>query len=199
MERNTRNIPNKVALIFLDSKISYRDLNNAANRFARALQDMGIGKGDHVALLMPNIPQFVMAAFGIWKIGAVAVPHSPLYTNTELVSQLNNSGCSAIVSLDLLADRVIQLRRETGVRSVVVTHLRDYLGFPKKQLVPLIAKDKHKEIGKGENIYEWMELQKRYPASDIGADVDVESLCLLMYTGGLRETRRNGFKDEIIL
>ncbi len=184
LERHARDIPSKPALIFLDSKISYKNLNAAANRFARALADMGVNKGDRVALLMPNIPQFVMAAYGIWKIGAVAVPHNPLYTDGELASQLNNSGCVAMVSLDLLAERMIALRNSTPVKHIVVAHIRDYLGFPKKQLVPIVAKDKHRNVQKADGVHEWLDLQKKYDGADMGADVGVDSLCLLMYTGG---------------
>jgi long-chain acyl-CoA synthetase len=184
LEKDAHDIPDKDALIFLDSKISYSELNSASNRFASALLDIGVKKGDRVALLMPNMPQFVMAAYGIWKIGAVAVPHNPLYTDPELKYQLNNSGCKVIVSLDLQADRIINLRKDTDLQHIIVAHIRDYLGFPKKQLLSLVARDKHKKISKSKNVYEWMDLQKQYSDNNIGRDIDIQSLCLLMYTGG---------------
>lgn len=176
--------PEKDALIFLDAKISYRSLNDAANRFANALIALGVKPGDKVALLMPNMPQFVMASYGVWKAGAVVVPNNPLYTDSELEYQINNSDSVVLVTLDLLAARIIKLKQRTALKAIVVVHIRDYLKFPKKQLLPIIAKDKHRNIVPSEGVYEWMELQKKYPSSDPGIENNFADLGALFYTGG---------------
>src|SRR5665647_3720895 len=108
--------PMRDALIFLDTKITYGELNNAANRFANALIALGVNPGDKVALLMPNMPQFVIATYGVWKAGGVVVPNNPLYTDDELEYQLNNSDSVLLVTLDLLADRMIALKPRTQIK-----------------------------------------------------------------------------------
>lgn len=177
LERNARQIPDKAGLIYNDAKITYNELNAAANRFANAVLKMGIKKGDRVALIMPNIPQFVMAAYGVWKIGAAVVPHNPMYTDPELISQLNNSGCKIVVTLDLLAERIVNLKSETQIEEIIVAKLTDY---PE----PVNAKEAIQNNGKIDGVYEWMDLQKNNPATDIKMDLDINSLCLLMFTGG---------------
>jgi len=176
--------PDKKALIFQGASMTYGDLDGAVNRFSNALLELGVKKGDRVALLMPNIPQFVIACYSAWKIGAVVVPHNPLYTDDELEYQLNNSESTVLVTLDLLAERMIKLRARTGIRKIIVAHIRDYLGFPLKQLIPLIARDKHCSIPGQENVYEFMDLIKQYPDLEPVSDTDPGDLCLLMYTGG---------------
>ena len=146
LTRTVKNFPDKTALIFIDSKISYRQLNEMANRFANFLLDMGVKPGDKVAMLMPNMPQLVAATYGAWKAGAVVVMNNPLYTDKELEYQFNNSESSILVAIDLICPRMIALQPKTKIKKIVVAHIRDHLKFPKKQLLPIVAKDKHRNI-----------------------------------------------------
>ncbi|MGE5253478.1 MAG: AMP-binding protein, partial [Planctomycetaceae bacterium] len=146
LARTAREFPDKTALVFIDSKISYRQLDELANRFAHALIDMGAKPGDKVAMLMPNMPQLVAAVYGAWRAGAVVVMNNPLYTEVELEYQFNNSGSTFLVAIDLICPRMIALRPKTQIKNLVVAHIRDHLKFPKKQLLPLVAKDKHRYI-----------------------------------------------------
>lgn len=179
-----KEFPRKEALVFLDAKITYRELNDAANRFANALIELGLKPGDKVALLMPNLPQFVMAAYGVWKAGGVVVPNNPLYTDSELEYQINNSNSVVMVTLDLLAERIINLQPRTALKAIVVVHIRDYLKFPQKQLLPIVAKDKHRKVKPTEGVYEWMELQKKFPPVDPEIENKLDDLGALFYTGG---------------
>jgi long-chain acyl-CoA synthetase len=101
LARTAREFPDKTALIFIDSKVSYRQLDDMANRFANALIDMGVKPGDKVAMLMPNMPQLVAATYGAWRAGAVVVMNNPLYTDVELEYQFNNSESTFLVAIDL--------------------------------------------------------------------------------------------------
>ncbi|MBN1495464.1 MAG: long-chain fatty acid--CoA ligase [Spirochaetes bacterium] len=184
LAKNADLYPEVTALIFLDARITYRSLNEMANSFANALIDMGVKPGDRVAMLMPNMPQIVIATYGAWKAGAIVVMNNPLYTDRELEYQLNNSGSTMLVTLDLLAPRMIALRPKTPVKKIIVAHIRDHLGFPKKQLLPIVAKDKHRDIPKTSEVYEWPDLIKKYPATDPGIRVAFDSLATLQYTGG---------------
>ncbi len=184
LQRTVRDFPEKTALVFLDTRISYRQLEEMANRFANALIDLGVKPGDKVAMLMPNMPQLVAATYGAWRAGAVVVMNNPLYTDTELEYQFNNSESSLLATLDLLGPRMIALQPKTGIKKIVIAHIRDHLKFPKKQLLPIVAKDKHRKIPPTKNVYEWTDLLKKYPSRDPQIPLDFESLASLQYTGG---------------
>ncbi len=184
LRKTAAEYPDNTALIFLDAKITYKKLNDMVNSFATALIDMGVKPGDKVAMLLPNMPQIVAASYGAWRAGAVVVMNNPLYTDHELEYQLNNSESTVLVTLDLLAPRMIALRPKTKVKKIIVAHIRDHLGFPKKQLLPIVAKDKHRDIPKTAEVYEWLDVIKKYPASDPKISVDFNSLANLQYTGG---------------
>jgi long-chain acyl-CoA synthetase len=184
LNRMAQKYPDKPALIFLDVKITYKQLNDMVNSFANALIDMGVKPGDKVVMLMPNMPQIVIASYGAWRAGAVVVMNNPLYTDTELEHQLNNSESTVLVTLDLLGPRMIALKPKTPVKKIVVAHIRDHLKFPKKQLLPIVAKDKHRDIPPTPDVFEWMDVIKKYPAADPKISVDFDSLASLQYTGG---------------
>ena len=184
LARTARELPDKTALIFVDSKITYRQLNDMANRFANALIDMGVKPGDKVAMLMPNMPQLAAAVYGAWRAGAVVVMNNPLYTDVELEYQFNNSGSTFLVAIDLICPRMIALRPKTKIKNLVVAHIRDHLKFPKKQLLPIVAKDKHRKIPPTPNVHEWMDILKKYPPTDPQIPIDFDGLACLQYTGG---------------
>lgn len=184
LNRMAQKYPDKAALVFLDVRITYRQLNDMVNSFANALIDMGVKPGDKVAMLLPNMPQIVIASYGAWRAGAVVVMNNPLYTDTELEHQLKNSESTVLVTLDLLGPRMIALKPKTPVKKIVVAHIRDHLKFPKKQLLPIVAKDKHRDIPPTPDVFEWMDIIKKYPATDPKLSVDFDSLASLQYTGG---------------
>jgi long-chain acyl-CoA synthetase len=184
LARTARELPDKTALVFIDSKISYRQLDDMANRFANALIDMGVKPGDKVAMLMPNMPQLVAAVYGAWRAGAVVVMNNPLYTDVELAYQFNDSESIFLVAIDLICPRMIALRPKTKIKNLVVAHIRDHLKFPKKQLLPIVAKDKHRNIPPTPNVHEWMDILKKYPATDPKIPIDFDGLASLQYTGG---------------
>src|SRR5258708_36700779 len=95
------NFPGHTASIYFDARLSYAQLSSMANRFAIALQRLGIQKGDRVALALPNIPQYPIAFYGALKAGAVVVPTNPLYTEREMQHQLADSGARVVIMLDM--------------------------------------------------------------------------------------------------
>jgi long-chain acyl-CoA synthetase len=80
--------------------------------------------------------------------------NNPLYTDKELEYQFNNSESSFLVTLDLLGPRMIGLKPKTRIKNIVIAHIRDHLNFPKKQLLPIVAKDKHRNIHPQPNVHE---------------------------------------------
>ncbi|MDD1778619.1 MAG: AMP-binding protein, partial [Candidatus Helarchaeota archaeon] len=91
--------PNRVVCDFMGKKITYGELEDLVNRFATALTNLGVKKGDRVALLFPNCPQFLISYYAILRIGAIATMCSPLHSERELLHHLNDSGAETIVTL----------------------------------------------------------------------------------------------------
>ena len=120
------------ALIFYGKRISYRMLRELVDRFATALADLGVTKGDRVALFLLNCPQYVIAYFGALKAGATVTPISPVYTSKEVKHQLEDSDAKTIICQDILYDTV----EKTGValKNVILTNIGEYLPVFKKLL-----------------------------------------------------------------
>ena len=184
LERTVGRFPDRVALIMMGRRITFRELDELVNRFANALADLGVKKGDKVALSMPNMPQMVVAAYAVFRLGGVVVMNNPLYTERELLHQFVDSGVVCCICMDLLVPRILKLQPETAIRTIVACHLRDYLPFPIKQLFPLLKKKMHRKVGPGEDVYDYADLIKRYPPTKPEAAVAWEDLAALLYTGG---------------
>jgi len=182
LDETASKYPNRIALIFLDKKITYKQLKEDTDRFANALQNLGIKKGDVVSLLLPNTPHFVISYYAILKIGAIVSPISPLYKPPEIEYQLKDSGAETIIILDLLYDNFKVIKDKTNVKRTIVADIRDYLSGIKKLLYPL--KMKPPKIEYKEGIFKFKDLLKytpNYKQVEINPKEDVAAY---MYTGG---------------
>lgn len=113
------------ALYFDGNAISYAEVDEASSKVANGLKSLGIRKGDRVAIMLPNIPEFVYALFGIQKLGAVAVPFNTLYKGREIIHILNDSGAVAIVALTNFASLLNEVRGDCpNLRHVITTGQR---------------------------------------------------------------------------
>ena len=184
LNRTAKNYPDNVALIMMGKNILYRQLDEWVDRFSMALSELGVQKGDKVALLLPNLPQAVVATYAVFKLGAVVVMNNPLYTERELEYQLNDSDSKVAICLDLLVPRMQTLKDKTGLETIIACHIRDYLPFPVKQLFPFIQKDMHRKTDPKEGVYDFVDLLKKYPATPSKETVSFDDLAALLYTGG---------------
>ena len=185
LEWSSEKHPNATAIIFQDNRLSYKHLNELADRFATALQSMGVGKGDRVALFLPNIPQFVISYFGGLKAGAIVTAVSPLYKERELEHQLNDSGSETLVVLDLLYPVVKKVREGTKLERIIVTGIKEYLPTVKRVLGSLLGKVPSLKVAPEPGVYFFQELLKAYPPRPTEVQIDPkEDLALLQYTGG---------------
>ena len=178
------------AVVFYGRRIAYRELRDAADRLACALADLGVRKGDRVALYLLNSPQFVIAYFAALKCGAAVTPISPVYTSHEVRYQLEDSGARVVVCQDVLYDKVA--RSGAALDQVVVTNVGEYLP-PLKRLLgrgPLARLFPHIDLGSAEvapapNLHRLQELLARYPPRPPSVAIDPRAdLAALPYTGG---------------
>jgi long-chain acyl-CoA synthetase len=120
--------PDHPALLFKGSSINYAELERHSDALAEALTGMGVKKGDRVALLLPNCPQFIIAELGVWKAGATVFPLNPIYTERELEGPLFDCGPETIVTLTLFYDRIKSIQPKTKVKRVIATNIKEF--FP---------------------------------------------------------------------
>ena len=186
LERTAAQYPERMALLFQGFKITYRQLNQMVDQFAAGLHAFGIGKGDSVAILLPNTIPCVIAYYAILRLGAIAVMNNPLYSDRELEHQFNDAGAKALVTLDLLAERMVALRPKTRIREIVYTSLGDYLPFPKNLLFPFVAKKKKlaADVAPAENLHRWKPLMAAATAPAPPVALSFDDIAMYQYTGG---------------
>ena len=180
----------KPALIFYGKKISYRELKELVDRLATALADLGVKKGDTVAIYLLNSPQYVIAYFAALRLGAKVTPISPVYTSIEVKHQLVDSEAKTVVCQDILYDNLD--KAGVPLERVILTSIDEYLPAMKK----LLGKSaKAKAYGgkkpptveslKKEGVYSFQELLKKYPPTPPAVAIDPRTdLAVLPYTGG---------------
>jgi len=130
-----RDFPGRAAIIFFGQRMSYRELDALSNRCARALQELDIHVGDRVAILLPNIPQCVIAFFGVLKAGAIVVIGSPLSNEDEIAYQLRDSEAKVLLTLTSYRDMVGRVCAESSIKQVIYTDVREYLPMPQRVLI----------------------------------------------------------------
>jgi len=186
LDRTAKEFPDNTALVFQGYKLTYRQFKEMVDRFATCLADFGIKQGDAVAILLPNLIPCVVAYFSILKIGAITVMNNPLYTDHELEHQFNDSGSKALITLDLLANRMIDLRPKTKIRQIVYTSIGDYLPFPKNLLFPLVAKKKKlaTDVKQAPDVFTWKDCIAKYQPKPPAVKLGFEDVAMYQYTGG---------------
>ena len=134
------------AFHFMGATMSFRELDRASTAFAAYLQSIGLKRGDRVALMMPNIPQYPVAVAGVLRAGMVVVNTNPLYTPRELSHQLKDSGARAIVILENMARTLVACRGDTPVEHVIVAAMGDLLPRLKGHVVNLVVRKIRKMV-----------------------------------------------------
>ncbi|MDX9788324.1 MAG: long-chain fatty acid--CoA ligase [Desulfobacterales bacterium] len=186
LARRVEEFPEAPALLFQGYEVTYRALDAAVRKTAAFLAHLGIKKGDRVALLLPNTIPCVIAFYATMRIGAIAVMNNPLYTDRELTYQFSDSGAETLITLDLLARRMIDLRPNTAIRHIIYTCLGDYLPFLKKLLFPLVAKRKNlaATVPKADHVYSWKQVSRHSLPDPAPLSLEFEDPALYQYTGG---------------
>lgn len=183
-EKMAKKYPDRLAIIYLGEKFTYARLRNLIDRFATALNRLGVRKGDKVILYITNSAQWVIAFFGIQKIGAVVVPVAPIYTSFEIEYMIKDSGAETIICLDTNFGYVQDVFSKTSLKRAIVTNLVDLLPLWKRAVGFLFDKIPNGIVKKGENIYFFKDLIKQSPEK-LEVEIDPwKDLSYILYTGG---------------
>lgn len=186
-DESVRKFRNKNAFKNFGTTLTYHDLDVLSGQFASYLQnDLGLKKGDKIAIQMPNVLQFPVALFGAMRAGLIVVNTNPLYTATEMKHQFNDSGATTLVILAQFAHLYEQIQGQTPIKNVIVTEVGDLLGFPKKHLINFVLKHVKKMVP----AYNFKHTSFN-DALDLGATktyiqppLSATDIAFLQYTGG---------------
>ena len=137
--------PAKPALLFHGAAVDYERLEEDSNAFAAALAQMGVKAKDRVAICLPNCPQFLVAEFGVWKVGAIACPFNPTYTERETEDALQTTGADTVIVLNRFYEKIKTVQPQTSVRRVIASNIKDYLPLGMRLGYTLIREKKDKE------------------------------------------------------
>ncbi|HUT16199.1 MAG TPA: long-chain fatty acid--CoA ligase, partial [Anaerolineae bacterium] len=184
---SARKHPNATATIFMDAKLTYAELDDLADRFAAALQQLGVKKGDRVAIYTANSPQFVIGYYGALKAGAIVVSFNPLYAAREVEHQLKDSGAETILVMSRFYPIVKQVRARTALKNVIVTNIKEYFPPFLKVLFTLLKEKKggdRQDISGDANTYWLQDLLNKAPAKPQPVEVVPSDTACFLYTGG---------------
>jgi long-chain acyl-CoA synthetase len=146
MEESFSKYTDRTAYSFMGRDLSYGEVDKLSRAFVSYLQGKGLVKGDRVAVMMPNCPQYPIAVAGILRAGLILVNVNPLYTPRELEHQLKDSGAKAIVIMENFATTLQQCIAATSVRHVVLSSMGDRLGLLKGALVNYVVRNVKKMV-----------------------------------------------------
>ncbi|MGH7529961.1 MAG: long-chain-fatty-acid--CoA ligase [Gemmatimonadales bacterium] len=190
LERAAANHPDTPAVVFLNGRLTYRELTDQVDRLATALAALGVKKDHRVAIQLPNLPQTVIAYYATQRLGAHTVLTNPLYTAREMAHQWSDAGCTVAVVSDFTFDQKIKDHRgELPISQYVIASIPEYLKFPLNLLAPLKLKRQKPHpaiahVAPGPGIHFFKDLiartEPRPPAVRIGMD----DVAVLQYTGG---------------
>ena len=179
-------VPSRIAVHYMGRGITYRELDLLSNRFAHFLKKCGLKPGDTVGVHLPNIPAYYIAIPGIQKAGCVLTGVSPLLQPRELEYQLNDSGARLLVTLDALFDRVRTVAPQTGIQTVAVAAIADFLSPLKAFLGRLLKKIPTGKVTPipGIAVGELMRSLQKMPSDHLDEKLSLNDRCLMQYTGG---------------
>ncbi len=189
LERSAAEHGDATALIFMNCRLTYRQLKEEVDRFATAMAALGIAKDSKVAIQLPNLPQTVIAYYATLSLGAQAVMTNPLYVEREIEHQWNDAGCSLAVVADFLFEaRIKGIRHKLPVNNYVIASIPEYLRFPLNLLAPLKLKKADPplmaKVAPGEGIHFMRKLIKATPPHPPKVEIAMDDVGVLQYTGG---------------
>lgn len=192
LDRTASKYPSQTALIFFGNKITYLELKNMVDNMASALEGLGVKKGDRIALVLPNSPEFIISYFASLKIGAIVVPTNPMFSLREMEFQLQDCGAKILVVLDILYNKYIKVIDKSSVTQCIITSIKDFLPIAKGLLFPIRQwfKNVDYKVEEKEGIILFKNLLNHSKELPNPADIKMEDIAILQYTGGTTGTSK---------
>lgn len=184
LERAARRFPRQTATRFLGTGLSYRDLDEAANRLANVLLNQGIQRHDRVMILLPNCPQAIIAYYAVLKAGAVVVMADPHQPATELARQLRDASAGTLIALRGQAETARQASALAGVDRLILTGLGDMLTGWRRALFQLRGAPEPLPVSPPAVVLDWPDLMARSSPARPHVTVGGNDLAVIQYTGG---------------
>jgi long-chain acyl-CoA synthetase len=190
LERTAKEHGEKLAVVFMNCRLTYAQLKDEVDRFARALSKLGVEKGTRVAIQLPNLPQVVIGYYAAQKLGAQCVMTNPLYMPREIEHQWNDAAAEVAICADFVYDQKVKaIRDKLPVKHYIIASIPEYLRFPlgwlaplklrKAQPTPLVAR-----VEPAGNVHFFRELVRDSSPLPETVDVDMDDVAALQYTGG---------------
>jgi long-chain acyl-CoA synthetase len=170
----------------LGTTMTYSDVGATVCRFASFLQNkLNVQKGDRIAIMLPNILQFLIAELAALKIGAVCVNTNPLYTGREMKHQFNDSGARVVIMLDLFMDKLAEIKKDTNIEHIVVTSISDQLPLWKGVVLSGIMRFKKLVPKHSLKAWQFKDALRQGDAKKLKTpELTRQDLAILQYTGG---------------
>jgi long-chain acyl-CoA synthetase len=165
--------PNRPAIVYLGAEITYARLWDLAEKFAEGLRQLGVQKGDRVALILPNCPQVAIAIFGTFLVGGIVVQNNPMYTERELKQQLGTARPKILITLDEFLGKAQSLLELSELEKIIITHQEEYA------LSATIPDETKKK-----NIIRWCDLLNLNSSHLPWPESHPEDIAFLQFTGG---------------
>ncbi len=197
LDSAARRFPGQTALSFEGKRITYRQLEKEVNRFANALLALGLKQGERVMLLLPNLPQMVIAFYGTLKAGGVAVFTLPTTNVEELIRQVNDAGASVLVTLTQFDELIYRLKgllsqaEHAPLRHIIFTHISDYLPLTKRMVFRIPSRQRLEhllDIPLDADMHVFKSLLRSQSQDAPEVEVLAKDLAAIVYTGGTTDS-----------
>jgi len=175
------------ACVFMGARMDFGRLKQYVDKLAAAMHELGISKGDRVAIMMPNCPQAIIAYYATLSLGAVTVMTNPLYVERELEHQWGDSEVEIVISLDLFWPQIEMVKQKMPtIKQVILSGIQDYMPLVKKTLTPLALRRRGKwvDVKYGDTVHSFKKLISVQRNSPPEVDLKPDDLACLQYTGG---------------
>ena len=172
LDATAAEFPDKTSCYYLGNEINYSQMKLFVDSFANALADLGVKKGDKVATVLPNSPQYIISDFGIMKAGAAHVPCSIMHKADDLIYEIGDSGAETVVCAEMSLELINSIKEKTKLKNIVVTSVKDY-------------SSEEPELKKIPGAYQLRELIVSHEPKPPEVDIDpMKDLAVLPFTGG---------------
>lgn len=186
LKNSAEKYPRQTATVFQGARMSYQQLKQQVDKLAASLHELGVRKGDRVAIMLPNCPQTIIAYYATLSLGAVTVMTNPLYVERELEHQWGDSGAETVIALDIFWPRIEAVKAKLPIKRVILSGVQDYMPLIKRTLAPLELRRRGKwvDVKYTEAVLSFKKLIDRQSNVPPQVDLIPEDLACLQYTGG---------------